>query len=278
MTHSLTPKDYILISGYIDDVLSDTQKESVGKRILIDPAFKQAVDELVYTKRMLQSLPKIRAPHNFTLSPEKVKKTLRRQWFQPAWGMASAVSAVLTVIIFASTYLLPGLSASRAAAPMEAPAADKSLLGAESSNAVSTTPMIIFWNPQRAYGMGGGGGGDGSVGALNSAGTAPIQGVPTISPEIPPYATQTSPGVTLLNPGTPTSGPASAISGGAANSDLSTLILGIPDTKSQGTISTGAPQTSSNFLAQIQPKTWWMAGFAFIALVSACLAFFTRRR
>ena len=108
---------------------------------------------------MLHALPKIRAPRNFMLTPERVKKPAKRQFFQPAWGLVSAVSTFLLLVIFAGSSILSRLGAFRGAAPEMAPVANDTSVAQKTGAAPAESPMIILWNPQRAFGMGGGGGG-----------------------------------------------------------------------------------------------------------------------
>lgn len=264
MTDTLSRKDYLLLSAYLDGELTQSELQRVEKRLLTDQQFKRTSDELAYTKRMLRAMPKIRAPHNFMLTPERVKKTAKRQFFQPAWGLVSAVSTFLLLMIFAGTSILPRLGFSMAAAPEMAPVANDAALSQKTGEVVSPTPMIILWDPPRAYGMGGGSGG-GPGGAEGS-------GLPSASTIM--EAPLTAPTATL----NPTSTPETLTTAPLRQSDPSTLILGLPEEKSQGTFSTETYQRRGNFFDQFSPVTYLMVGLGLLALVSAGLALLLRRR
>ena len=105
MNKNLTQKDYILISAYLDGELSTAQKAEVEKRLQINLELKHAMEDLAYTKRVLAAMPRVRAPRNFTLTPDKVKKTAKIPRFQPVWGMVSAFSTLILLVIFASSRL-----------------------------------------------------------------------------------------------------------------------------------------------------------------------------
>ena len=202
-------------------------------------------------------MPRVRAPRNFMLTPDRVKKTAKTPRFQPVWGMVSAFSTLILLVIFASTRLLP-MGATRNAAPAMAPAADSALSAEKmASSDITPTPMIILWNPPRAFGMGGGGGGDG--GAEGSGLTASgIGGGPMPTPTI--------------------ESPAPQVAAPQATLDPSKLILGIPDVAERGQTLPGNVEERSNWLATISTSTWLMIGSGLLALASALLAIFTRRR
>ena len=159
MRETLNVKDWIQISAYLDEKLSTAEAARVNSRLASDPEFKQALNEIAYTRRMLWSLPKVRAPRNFTLSPEKVKAPVRQLWLQPAFSFVSIAAAAALVILFAGSYLLGG---PKTASPMVAQAPEMSAeLAPDTVNKAAgepTNPPIINWNPM--YGMGGGGGSD----------------------------------------------------------------------------------------------------------------------
>lgn len=260
MTENLSRKDYLLLSAYLDGALSPSELQWVEMRLLSDQQFKRTSEELAYTKRMLRAMPQIRAPRNFMLTPERVKKTAKRQLFQPAWGLVSAVSTFLLLVIFAGTSILPRLGYSRAVAPEMAPMANDTALSQESGATAAESPMIILWNPQRAYGMGGGGDG-------NDPGLTTIKGAPETAPAEP---------VTM--PAIPTSEPDTLTTEPLRQADPSTMILGIPDEGSQGTYLAETSQPRWKFPGQISTVTFLMMGLGLVALVSAGLALLLRRR
>lgn len=262
MTENLSRKDHFLLSAYLDGELSPSELQRVEKRLLSDQQFKRTSEELAYTKRMLRAMPQIRAPRNFMLTPERVKKTVKRQIFQPAWGLVSAVSTFMLLVIFAGTSILPRLGAFRAAAPEMAPLANDAALAQKTGDVVSETPMIIMWDPPRGFGMGGGDGTGGAGGSGLPSSTTIMEAPPTIPTESI-IATST--------PDTLTTEP-------LRQADPTTMILGIPDDDSQGTYLTETSQPRGKFFEQISPVSLLMMGLGLVALVSAGLALLLRRR
>lgn len=258
MTKPLAQKDYILISAYLDGALSTARQADIEKRLQADLQFKHALDDLAYTKRMLKSLPQVRARRNFVLTPEQVKRTVRSGRFQPVWGTVSAFSTLLLIVVFATTRFAPSMSAMPAAVPpMESAQDTFAASGKVASDGVST-PMIILWNPDRAFGMGGGnGGGDASTFTTKDGGMeAPLVAAP--------YPENNS--------------SSSSAPGPVVAMDPSTLILGLPDASIQGQQITRAGENRVRPFAAIPLSTWLMAGSGFVALVSAMLAILKRRR
>jgi hypothetical protein len=270
MTTSLTLKDYLLISSYLDGQLSASEIAEVDKRVQVDADFKQTLRELKYTKRMLSSLPEVKAPRNFLLTPEKVKKTSRRQWFQPAWGMVSALSTLVLLVVFISTRMNFSMGA-MSAAPEKAVA--DNYVAMESAAVDSTpTPMIILWNPPRAFGMGGGG--DGNTYATSGEKLYPEMTAIAVTPplavlpptEMPALAepTATAPSARDLSP--------------AEQATSSSLILGIPDEDARGKMITSDSQEVTPRAPVLPVSTWLMISAGIAAIASLLIAILTRRR
>jgi hypothetical protein len=258
MTKPLTTKDYILISAYLDGELNSSRQADVEKRLLVDPDFKNALEELGYTKRLLSSMPQVRARRNFTLTPDKVKKTVRPQRFQPVWGAVSAFSTLMLIVVFAVSQFAPKMAA-MPSAPMMTSAEDNAVTAEKLADGVTSTPMIILWNPQRAYGMGGGGGGDASDTAIKTGSTeAPLAAAP--NPEGAPSLSATA----EVAP--------------QADMDPSTLILGLPASDTQGQTFNRESQDQLSQPRSLSATAWMMIGAGAAALIAALLAIFTRRR
>lgn len=282
MRETLNVKDWIQISAYLDEKLSTAEAVRVNSRLASDPEFKQALNEIAYTRRMLWSLPKVRAPRNFTIAPEKVIAPVRQPWLQPALSFVSIAATAALVILFAGSYLLGG---SKNASPMVAQAPEMSAeLAPDAVNKAAgepTNPPMIFWNP--AYGMGGGGGGgnpvtDGYFGPGVGGGGAEGPGftVPaTLVPETPLITETPMPTEQPLR-----AMPTPEISSQdqtAGSGDPSTLILGLPDQANAGQMVESAPiprETGGNK----NRSTIFMVLAGGIALLSGAAALILRRR
>jgi len=102
-------RDLNTLSAYLDGTLKENQRERLISRLEREPELRQWLDNLRQTKTILGQLPRLRAPHNFTLTPDMV--TVRRQKKQPmtnALRLASSLAAVLLVVLLGVDYLFIG--------------------------------------------------------------------------------------------------------------------------------------------------------------------------
>jgi len=297
MKERLTDRDWKLISAYIDSRLSPTEITRVKARIQSDPQFKRSLDEIAYTRRLLQSLPEKRAPRNFTLSVDKVKAPRKALWLQPALSFVSIAAAVLLVVVFSSSYLFTG---SKAAAPV-AMAPEAEMFAADQAAGEPTSPAIINWNP--ILGMGGGGNdaaakenytGGGGIGGAGGPGwtvadpavgggtsdatpepLTAVESVPlsTAGPE-PQAAVETEPPATALEE--PLTEPPSEKS--VDGSDLSTLILGLPEEEERGSMLESQQPPSEPITRRPDSHIWIMIISGATTILAGAAALFLRRR
>ena len=107
--------DWLLLSAYLDDQLSEIEKRQMDERLQSDPECRKALDALRRTSSLLRSLPVRRAPRNFTLSARSLPKKLIPS-FVSILRFSSATAALLLVAAFALdlTQRTPLMSASQA--------------------------------------------------------------------------------------------------------------------------------------------------------------------
>lgn len=300
MNDRMTDRDYELISAYIDSRLSPSENDRVKARVKSDPQFKQILDELTYTRRLLQALPQKRAPRNFTIASEKLSVPRRALWLQPALSFVSIASAVL-LVVFSSSYLLGG---ARTSAP-KVPAPESAMLAAEDATITAEAPVIINWNP--VLGMGGGGDGtySGGVGGGGAGGPgwdisdtavgggAPDEGEDSLresieATEIPAEPATESPEQPAPLPEVAAVTKEPEISSLAepqevspadstADDDLSTLILGIPDEEVQGQMIAKEQAPVEREASQPFPRTMIMIISGVVAILAGAVALFLRR-
>jgi hypothetical protein len=166
----LSPQDWQLISLYLDGQLYGRDKVSFEQRLQSQPELKAGLEDLRWTRSMLQTAPRRRAPRNFTLTPEMAAKARPGFWLRFAprlFGYSSALAAVLVAASMALQFFMPY------SAPMSAPAQDQASMemalatsaeGASMDQQKSTEPpMIINWG-SGGYGMGGASGKGGGYG------------------------------------------------------------------------------------------------------------------
>jgi hypothetical protein len=161
---NLSSSDWLLLSAYLDDQLSEVEKRQMDERLQSDPECRKTLDTLRRTSMMLRSLPVRRVPRNFTLTAQSVpKKTIPS--FVNILQFSSAAAAILLVAVFTlELNQTPAqMTASKAAEDLQPAVAMETakMPAAEADEAEG--PMIIFWGAPApimgAYGKGGGGGG-----------------------------------------------------------------------------------------------------------------------
>jgi hypothetical protein len=191
---NLSSNDWLLISAYLDNQLSDSEKRQMEERLQTDLDCRQELDSLRRTSLLLRSMPVRRVPRNFTLSAQSLSKKLIPS-FIGILRFSSAAAALLLVAAFALdlTQQPTLMVASKTAGDLQPAAVAMEAAKAPAAKA----PMIIFWGaPAPAmgiYGKGGGGGGAEGSG-LGGGGAAPgFYGIggggaaqPVPIPDIPP--------------------------------------------------------------------------------------------
>ena len=177
---NLSSRDWLLLSAYLDDQLSEVEKRQMGERLQSDPECQMALDALKRTSSLLRSLPVRRAPRNFTLSEKSLPRKLIPS-FVGILRFSSAAAALLLVAAFALDLAqrTPLMSVSRAAEDTQQAVAMESAKMPVAE--VPEAPMIIFWGAPApmmgAYGKGGGGGGAEGPGVGGGAPATSFYGV-----------------------------------------------------------------------------------------------------
>ena len=111
MTKSLvSPRDIEMLSAYLDGQLSPKDVARLRVRLQENPQMQITLDELRITRAAVRSLPRLRAPRNFTLTPQMVGgrvATRRRAGVSPypAFGFASLLASLLLVLVFVADRL-----------------------------------------------------------------------------------------------------------------------------------------------------------------------------
>ncbi len=114
-----------LLSAYLDNQLAQTERAKLERRLAAEPKLQATLDDLRSVKTSLASLPKVKPPRNFTLTPKMLKarglatpaRPLTR--LLPVVNIATALATVLFAVIITAD-LGGGFNA---AAPAQAPAA-----------------------------------------------------------------------------------------------------------------------------------------------------------
>lgn len=80
----LSDRDYDLISGYLDDVLSESERAEVESRLVTDSEFANELNAIRRTIALVKSLPELTAPRDFRLTREQAAD-IDRENAQMSW-------------------------------------------------------------------------------------------------------------------------------------------------------------------------------------------------
>jgi hypothetical protein len=187
----LAARDVELLSAYLDQELNERERTKLEARLKSQPELQAGLEELRHTRLMLRSLPRRKAPRNFTLRPEMVPARRRLPVLFPVFRLSSAMAGLLLVLALVGQAVISrtGLPASPAlqnAAPLAAPAANGLSGQAKANDSAgalpfgSAPPMISWGTPTppggfvmgmgSANGIGGGGGIGGGPGGSGGGG------------------------------------------------------------------------------------------------------------
>lgn len=101
----LTDLDYELLSAYIDGTLTESERTAFESRLQSEPELRRELDELRATVTLLNNLPPLKAPRDFTLDT----RYTRRSSFFFTSATFSALSTAAAIILFAlGAYLFTG--------------------------------------------------------------------------------------------------------------------------------------------------------------------------
>jgi hypothetical protein len=100
MQPEINERDAELLSAYTDDQLNAAEREQLEGRLQAEPQLRRELAELRQTVRLLQALPVLPAPRDFTLdaataAQARVLQARQRRW----WLAASSAAALLLVVV-----------------------------------------------------------------------------------------------------------------------------------------------------------------------------------
>jgi hypothetical protein len=190
MNTQLNPKQWQLLSAYLDDQLNPNEKRLVEELLQLNAGAREALDGLQRTRIILRALPKRKSPRNFTVSPQSAKKPVIPT-FNTLLRFSSAMAALLLVAVLALDFI--GLSAPSAAAREAEDAVSETMAMKATVGEEGEEPQIIFWGGPApmmgAYGKGGGGGDYVLPYAIGGGAEGPGFGIGGGAPDyIPPVA------------------------------------------------------------------------------------------
>ncbi len=174
MKPQLTPKDWQLLSEYLDGQLSQRDQAKLEQRLQKQPDLQSALDEMRQMRSVLRAVPHRKVPHNFTLTHAMIAEQQQPSRFLN-WIPALSISSALATLILVVSLLFggaPALTAGQQAG--QAPTAAQAMLAQKGSGEATdqtgnpTEPPVVIWNGGNnaapAYGLGGGPDGRGGGG------------------------------------------------------------------------------------------------------------------
>jgi hypothetical protein len=100
----ISERDLEMLSAYLDGQVTPRERGWLEARLQAEGDLRVAYEELKNTRAVLRSVPRMRAPRNYTLSPRMVKDRSAERRRYPILSLASALASVLFVLVFLSDY------------------------------------------------------------------------------------------------------------------------------------------------------------------------------
>ena len=108
MMTKITPRDWEALSAYLDNEIAPKERLRLEARLKADQAFAAALEEVRRTRTVLKSQPRLRAPRNFTLTPQMAGAHPGKQsqpTLYPMLRLASVLATIFFLIILAGDLL-----------------------------------------------------------------------------------------------------------------------------------------------------------------------------
>lgn len=156
----LSPRDLELLAAAVDQKLNAPEQVEFNKRLGESQHFAESYQQQQKLKPMMAQLPLRSVPHNFTLTRAEAKKAKRSSIWQPMFGWASAISALLFGVIFGSELIFNNYAGDAALMAKDAPSLNEAMPMA-SFEGEDLPVDVINWNYSGFDGIGGKGGAGG---------------------------------------------------------------------------------------------------------------------
>ena len=142
MKKQISERDYEMISAYLDNQLGAQERAILEARMKVEPELSQAFQDLGKTRLMIRSLPRLRAPRNFTVSAKtlEVRPIMR---LAPMLGLTSAIASILlAMIVFSNLFLSTPQQVAMAPAGQAAATTAPLIEAVQSAPSVPLTPTV----------------------------------------------------------------------------------------------------------------------------------------
>ena len=103
MTTKISPRDWEALSAYLDGQLKPKERARLEIRLKESEALQSAFGELMRTRELLRSQPRLKAPRNFTLTPEMAGMRSGQRPIPsayPALRLASVLATIFFLVVF----------------------------------------------------------------------------------------------------------------------------------------------------------------------------------
>ena len=131
-----SPQDFERLSAYLDNQLSAKEKAGLEARLVRESELRTALAGLRQTARALRSLPVVKPPRNFTLSPRQVEAMAQPRRFFLVLRLATVFAAIALVLVFAGDF-------AASTAPALSPAASAPLSASRNAEQVTIQPPAV---------------------------------------------------------------------------------------------------------------------------------------
>lgn len=111
--HHPSDRDLELLSAYVDGELSDREAAALEQRLRHEPALSAALEDMRATIALLNKLPSLKAPRNFTLDPARFRRPA--PWWSRLFTLTNvlqlsgALGTVVSVMLIIGALLLNGM-------------------------------------------------------------------------------------------------------------------------------------------------------------------------
>ena len=122
--NQLTQQEWDALSAYLDNALKQRERQRLETQFQARPELRAAFDELRQTRQLLRQTPPLRAPHNFTLTPEMAGGRASRARTYPLFKLAFAMASLLFVLVIGGEIWLGNPAATPARDVAMAPQAE----------------------------------------------------------------------------------------------------------------------------------------------------------
>lgn len=107
MDKKVSNRDWINLSAYVDGQLSARQNARLEARLQDEPELQRVYRGILRNRQAMRALPRVRAPRNFTLTPQMVALPQRTVFRWPqAMAMTSALASLLLVLVVLSDFFI----------------------------------------------------------------------------------------------------------------------------------------------------------------------------